>query len=84
MNKPIAVKSNKYYLLRGKTYKSQVLRNDNIETYITMCKVDKSVGICCMMQGAQSGAHLEGWGGVGGGREVQEGGDICTPMADSR
>ena len=24
----------------------------------------------------------EGWDGVGGGREVQEGGDICTSMAD--
>ena len=24
-----------------------------------------------------------GWGGVGGGREVQEGGDICIPVADS-
>ena len=27
---------------------------------------------------------LEGWDGVGGGREVQEGGDICDLMADSR
>ena len=27
--------------------------------------------------------HLEGQDGVGGGREVQEGGDICVPMADS-
>ena len=26
---------------------------------------------------------LEGWDGKGGGREVQEGGDICIPMADS-
>ena len=26
---------------------------------------------------------LEGWDGVEGGREVQEGGDICIPMADS-
>ena len=26
---------------------------------------------------------LEGWDGVGGGREVQEGGDVCIPMADS-
>ena len=25
----------------------------------------------------------EGWDGVGGGREFQEGGYICTPMADS-
>ena len=27
--------------------------------------------------------NLDGWEGVGGGREVQEGGDMCTPMADS-
>ena len=27
--------------------------------------------------------NLEGWDGEGDGREVPEGGDICTPMADS-
>ena len=27
--------------------------------------------------------HLEGWDGVGGGREVQEGGDIRMPRVDS-
>ena len=27
--------------------------------------------------------NLEGWVGEGDGREVHEGGDICTPMADS-
>ena len=27
--------------------------------------------------------NLEGWDGVRGGREVQEGGDICIPTADS-
>ena len=26
---------------------------------------------------------LEGWNGVGSGKEVQEGGDMCVPMADS-
>ena len=26
---------------------------------------------------------LKGWNGVGGGREVQEGGDMSVPMADS-
>ena len=26
---------------------------------------------------------LDGWDGVGGVREVQEGGDLCIPMADS-
>ena len=27
--------------------------------------------------------NLEGWDGVGGWREVQEGRNICIPMADS-
>ena len=27
--------------------------------------------------------NLEGWDGAGGVREVQKGGDICKPMADS-
>ena len=27
--------------------------------------------------------NLEGWDGVGGEREAQEGGHICIPMADS-
>jgi len=26
---------------------------------------------------------LKGWDGMGGGREVQEGEDICIPVADS-
>ena len=38
-----------------------------------------------MTQETQMGLciNLEGWDGVGGGREVQEGGDICIPTADS-
>ena len=27
--------------------------------------------------------NLEGWDGMGVGKEVQEGRDICIPMADS-
>ena len=27
--------------------------------------------------------NLERWDGVGAGREVQEGGDICIPVTDS-
>ena len=43
------------------------------------------MGICCMSQGTQMGLciNLKEWGGQGSGREVQEGGDKCTPMADS-
>ena len=33
--------------------------------------------------GGSAGDNLDGWNGVAGGREVQEGGDICIPMADS-
>ena len=27
--------------------------------------------------------NVEGWDGKGSGRQVQKGGDICIPMADS-
>ena len=42
------------------------------------------MGICCMAQKTRQGLciNLEEWDGEGGGREVQEGGDICIPMAD--
>ena len=37
-----------------------------------------------MNQGTQTGLsdNLEGWDGVGGGREAQEGEDMCMPTAD--
>ena len=38
-----------------------------------------------MAQETQTGALYQprGWDGEGNGREVQKGGDICIPMADS-
>ena len=48
------------------------------ETYITIGKIDSQ----CLRQLKQGiGINLEGW--RGGGREVQKGGYICIPMADS-
>ena len=43
------------------------------------------MGICSMTLGAQTVLcdNLEGWDVVGGGREVQDEGNIHTPMADS-
>ena len=43
------------------------------------------MGIGCMTQVTQIGAHqqAEGWCGEGDGREVWEGGDLGAPMADS-
>ena len=54
-------------------------RRGNIE--MTICQTD-TVGICCMTQGAQTSVlcdNLEERHGVGGGREIQVGGegDIC-------
>ena len=57
----------------------------NTETYITICKVDNQWGFAVCLRELKQGLciNLEGWDGEGDGREVQEGGDICTPMADS-
>ena len=43
------------------------------------------MGSCCITQGTQPGALWQhrGWNGVGGGKEVQEGGDIYILMPDS-
>ena len=55
----------------------------NMETYITICKIDKptcSVWLRKLKQGLC--INLEGWDGAGDGREVQKEGNICIPMAD--
>ena len=43
------------------------------------------MGLCSMAQETQIGALYQPRrvGGEGVGREVQKGGDMCTPMADS-
>ena len=43
------------------------------------------MGSSCMFQGTQTGAlyQTKVWDGGRNGREVQEEGDICIPMADS-
>ena len=40
------------------------------------------VGSCCLTEGAQPGALWQARGVGWGGREVQEGGNICMPVAD--
>ena len=57
----------------------------NMETYITVCKIDSqresAVGLRKPKQGLCS--NLEGWDEEGEGKEVQKRGHICLPMADS-
>ena len=54
-------------------------------TYITICKVDNQGEFAVWLRKLKHGIciNLEGWNGEGDGWEVQKGGDICIPMADS-
>ena len=57
----------------------------DMETYITMCKIYHQRGFSVWLRKLKQGLciNLERCDGEGDGREVQKGGDICTPMADS-
>ena len=56
-------------------------RESNMETYITIGKIDSQREFA---QETQTGSiNLEGWHGEGDGREFQKGGDICISMTDS-
>ena len=53
----------------------------NMETYITICKIDSQWEFAVWLRELKPGLcdNLEMWDGVGGGKEVQDGGDtyIC-------
>ena len=57
----------------------------NMETYITICKIDSQGEFAVWLKKLKQGLciNIEQWGGAGDGREVQTGGDVCIPMADS-
>ena len=57
----------------------------NMETYITVCKIDSQWEFAVYLRKLKQGLciNLEQWDGKGDGREVQKGEDICAPMADS-
>ena len=54
-----------------------------METHITICKI--AIGNLLYGSGNSNGLciNLEGGDGEEDGREIQKGGDICIPMADS-
>ena len=57
----------------------------NMETYVTICKTDSQWEFAVWLRKLKQGLciNLERWDGEGDGRQVQKGGDICIPMADS-
>ena len=64
----------------GETY-----GESNMETYITICKIDSQWEFAVCLRKLKQGlcTNLERWDREGDEREVQKGGDICTPMAYS-
>ena len=56
-----------------------------METYITICKIDNQQEFAVCLRKLKQGLciNLERWDWEGDKREVQKGGDVCTPMADS-
>ena len=57
----------------------------NMETYITICKIDSQLEFAVWLRELKLGLcnNLERWGGDEGGKEGKEGGDIYIPMDDS-
>ena len=57
----------------------------NMKTYFSICKIDGQREFAVCLRKLKQGLciNLEGWNGEGDGREVQRGGDICIPVAES-
>ena len=53
----------------------------NMETYVTTCKIDSQQELSVWLRKLKQGlcTNLEGWGGKGEGREVQNGGIYVYP-----
>ena len=56
-----------------------------MEAHITICKIDSQQKFAIWLSKLKHGLciNLEWWDGVGDGRDVQKGGNICIHMADS-
>ena len=69
----------------GEEWEGEMYGGSNMEIYITIRKIDSQWEFAVCFRKLKQGLcdNLEGWDGEGDGREVQEGGDICLPMADS-
>ena len=58
---------------------------NNMETYMTICKIDSQREFAVWLRKLKQGLCIspEGCDGEGDAREVQNGWDICIPLADS-
>ena len=72
-----------YYTLQKECIFQKVLGESSMDAYMLTYVNRQAIGICCRELKSGLCNNLEGWDGEGDGREVQKGGDICIPMADS-
>ena len=71
-------------MFQGKERRGPVVRTALKHT-LPYIKLDTKWKFALRCRKLKSGAlcNLEGWDGVGGGGKIQEGGDMCIPMAES-
>ena len=69
----------------GEEEEGEMYGESNMETYITICKIDSQWEFAVCLRELNPGLcnNLEGWDRKGDGRKIQEGGDICISMEDS-
>ena len=69
----------------GKKGEGEMYGESNREIYNTIWKIDSQWEFAIWLRELKQGPcdNLEGWDGEGDGREVQEGGLMGVPMADS-
>ena len=77
--------SEQTYGHRDRREAGEMYGKSNMEMYITICKIDSQWEFAVCLRELKQGLciNLEGWNEEGHGRQAQEGGDICIPMADS-
>ena len=58
----------------GRGGEGELCGESNVDTYITICKINSQWEFAVWLRKLKQGLciRLEGWGGEGGGREVQE------------
>ena len=73
------------YLLLLQGGEGEIYGKSNMKTYIAICKIDSQREFAVWLRKLKQGLciSLEGWDGVGDGKEVQKGRHIYIPMADS-
>ena len=70
----------------GKSYMETYVQFSSVQPCPTLCDpMDSQQEFAVWLRKLKQGLriNLEGWDGAGDGREIQKGGDICIPMADS-